>query len=78
MNELEKLLRKASKRDRERILSMLKQLREGKTQGLQYQKLKESNFYKVRFGKYRIIFSFTKTKAIHIEAIRLRSEKTYR
>ncbi|MBU1626212.1 type II toxin-antitoxin system RelE/ParE family toxin [bacterium] len=77
MNELEKLLKKAVEKDRRKILAIMHQLRSGKTKGLEYQKLKKLNFYKIRVGKYRIIFSFNKNKTIKIEVVRLRNEKTY-
>lgn len=78
MDELEKLLKKASNKDRRKILSILKQLRSGDTKGLQYQKLKGLNLYKLRAGKYRVIFSISRLKKIDIITIRVRNEKTYK
>ena len=77
MDDLEKLLKRANENDRRRILSVLTQLRAGKVEGLRYQKLKGSDVHRIRVGRYRILFSFTKTQGIRIEDVKLRNEKTY-
>ncbi len=78
MDEIEKLLRKASKKDRERLLVALGSLQNGEATNLKIKKLTGSDFYRVRIGDYRIIFAFDKSKkSIIIETVRLRNEHTY-
>ena len=79
MNELEKLLAKMKKTERIRVLNILERLREGDISGLKIQKLKNSKFYRLRAGRFRIIVSLNKkTKTFIIENVRLRNESTYR
>lgn len=78
MDEIEKLLRKTSKKDRERLLVALESLQNGEATNLKIKKLTGSDFYRVRIGDYRIIFAFDKSKkSIIIETVRLRNEHTY-
>lgn len=79
MDELQKLLKRAPKKDREAILSMMTALRLGQTASLRMEKLKNSNLYRIRVGRYRIMYSMDKdTKKIVIETVRLRNENTYK
>ncbi len=79
MNKIEKLLRKASKKDRQRLLEVIMVLRSGVAIGLKVKKLAGSHFYRVRVGKYRVVFSMDMhNKTVVIEAIRLRNEGTYK
>lgn len=79
MNKIEKLLRKIGKKDRRRLLEIINLLLAGKTAPLNIQKIKNSDFYKVRKGRFRIIFHYEqKTKDIVVDSIRLRNESTYK
>lgn len=78
MRDIEKLLRKISKRDRKALLTVIEMLIEKKHSGLAVKKLQGSDFYRVRKGAFRIIFHYGKNKEIIIDSIRLRSEDTYK
>lgn len=77
MDELEKLLRQAQKKDRERLLRALAALRQGKLDGLEIKKLTNSLLYRVRTGDFRITFSMN-GKTIEIESVQRRNEATYK
>lgn len=79
MDEIEKLLRKAHKKDRERLLAVMVALRKGDVAGLQIKKLAGSALYRVRVGNFRISFVLDKEKkTIEIVRVRLRNEATYK
>ena len=78
MNETEKLLRKISRRERDELLAVIDSLDiESERQRLQPIKLKGSDLYRVRVGRFRIIFHIENGIAI-TDAVRLRNEKTYK
>ena len=77
MDKLDKLLRKLVRSDRKKLLSVLRLVRAGDLKGLDVQKLKGVNFYRVRDGKFRIIFSVSKEK-VKVEMVRLRDDRTYK
>lgn len=78
MNETEKLLRKVSKQERDELLALVDVLDIKKERDrLHPIKLKDSNLYRIRKGKFRIIFHFENNKAI-TDSVRFRNEKTYR
>ena len=76
MDDLEKLLNKASRRDRERILSALLLIRTGKLEHVKLQKLSGKNQYRVRIGRYRILCSLDAQSKMDVDSVRLRNEKT--
>lgn len=79
MNEIEKLLQKVSREDRERLLATMAALREGDLAGMNIKKLSNAAVYRVRVGKFRIQYSIDpETKAITIESVRRRNEATYK
>lgn len=79
MDELEKLLERLQKVDFDRIIAVITILKSGSTAGLKVQKLTNKDLYRVRVGRYRIIFSIDpKTKKITVETCRLRNEDTYK
>ena len=79
MDKIEKLLRKISKSDRDRLLQIINLLLEGKKAGLNIQKVKNTDFYRLRSGRFRIIFHLQgKNKEIVIDSVKLRNENTYR
>lgn len=78
MDEIEKLLRKRKRQDRERLLVALEALKRGDLAGLQIKKLSGSPFYRVRIGDFRIIFSMNdQNHSIRVESVRIRNERTY-
>ncbi len=79
MDPIEKLLRKVNKKDREQLLAILLKLQQGEMNGLKLLKLKGSDLYRVRVGRFRILFLLdTKTKVVEVRSVRLRSEDTYK
>jgi len=78
MDEIEKLLRKAAKKDRERLFGAMESLRNGKIDGLRMTKISGSSLFRVRVGDFRIIFSINDRKGIVIESVRRRNEETYK
>lgn len=75
MNEIEKLLRKISKKDRCRLLEIVKRL-VGGDKTLRFEKIKNTDFYRIRAGKFRIIFHKESVGYI-IDGIKIRNESTY-
>ncbi len=78
MDKIEKLLRRISKSDRQRLEIALELLINKKFELLDIQKVKDTNLYRARKGNFRIIFGFGLDKEIIIYAIKLRNEKTYK
>ncbi len=78
MNETEKLLRKASKFDREVLLRIIDSLDDPKARE-QFSpiKLTGTELYRIRKGKFRIIFHIEKGRGV-VDAVRFRNEKTYK
>ncbi|MDB5264481.1 MAG: hypothetical protein JWN64_52 [Parcubacteria group bacterium] len=79
MDSISKLLKRVQKKHREQILETLRCLYDEKQRiNLDIQKLKGSDYLRVRSGKYRILFHFLKNNQIEVDDIRKRSEDTYR
>jgi len=76
MDEIKKLFRKLSPKEREQLLTYSNQL-QNDSSGFNVKKLKGSDFYRARKGRWRFIFHY-ENKKIVIDNIRLRNEKTYR
>lgn len=76
MNKIEKLLRKISKKDRGRLLEIVKMLDRGE-KALKFEKIKNTDFFRIRSGKFRIIFHKEGGNFI-IDGIRMRNEETYK
>jgi len=78
MDRIEKLLRKISQKDRQRISKLNEALIKGETTGLDIIKIVNSDFYRLRSGNFRIIFHYDETGEAVIDAIKLRNENTYK
>lgn len=79
MDKIEKLLRKINKKNRESLLQIIELLLSGKKKGLNIIKVKNTDFYRLRCGKFRIIFHYEgENKEIIVDSIKLRNEKTYK
>lgn len=77
MDEIEKLFRKISKKDRELLQKIILDLLGG-VKSLNIKKLKDSDFYRLKKGKFRIIFHYDSKKEAIIDSIRIRREDTYK
>ena len=77
MDAIEKLLRKIIRQDRQRLLDITEKLIHGEIKGLNIKKITNSDFYRLRSGRFRIIFHYEKKEVI-IDSIKLRDKNTYR
>jgi mRNA-degrading endonuclease RelE of RelBE toxin-antitoxin system len=76
MNKIEKLLRKISTNDRKKLLNFVSLILNNDS-SLKFIKIKNTDFLRVRHGKFRIIFHRENGEVI-IDSIRLRNESTYK
>ena len=77
MDKIEKLLKKINQKDRQRIFKLIDDLVQGQKEGLDIIKIKNSDFYRLKTGDFRIIFHYENGEVV-IDAIKLRNEKTYK
>lgn len=78
MDALDKLLKRSSYKDKVLILETLQEIRDPRTRNtLDIKKLSGQDFYRVRKGKFRVIFHLVGYNVV-IDAVRLRNEKTYK
>jgi len=77
MDKIEKLFRKISKKQREYLLSIIEKLLSNNKKGLDIKKLKNTDFYRLRSGRFRIIYHKENEENI-IDGVRLRDENTYK
>lgn len=78
MRELEKLLRKISRKDQLALREEISLLVQKKHQLLNIKKIQGSDFYRSRKGNFRIIFHYDKTRKVVIDSVRLKGEDTYK
>lgn len=78
MNDIEKLFRKISKKDRNLLLSIIEALVKKDHKGLVIKKLEQSDFYRLRKGSFRIIFHYDNAQKVIIDAVRLKGDDTYK
>lgn len=76
MNKIEKLLRKISANDRKNLLYFVSLVLNNDS-SLKFIKIKNTDFFRVRHGNFRIIFH-KENREIIIDSIRLRNENTYK
>ena len=77
MDKIKKLLKKISKKDRERLIKIIKKIIKRSTD-VNSVKIKNTNFYRVRSGRFRIIFHYKKDNKPEIDSIKLKDENTYK
>ncbi len=77
MNDIDKLLKKISRKDRVMLRHLIENLLND-NKDIEVNKLKGSDFYKVRKGNFRIILHYDSCKNIIIDSVRLRQENTYK
>ena len=76
MNKIEKLLRKISKKERVELLGIVKDLINGSDK-IKSIKIKNTNFFRVRHGQFRIIYHKEGGEVI-VDNVRMRNENTYK
>lgn len=78
MNKIAKFLQKRTKEERLKLLTVIRLIAENNLHNLDIKKLKSSdNIFRVRFGKFRIIFERDVKKNI-VKSIAKRDDQTYR
>jgi len=78
MDNITKLFKKISKKERDILKALVIDLQDKHTRkNLDIKKLKNSDFYRIRKSKFRIIFHLEE-KNVVIDSITLRNEKTYK
>ncbi len=77
MDKIEKLLRKINKKQRERLLLLIVKLINGNIKSMDVKKLKDTDFYCLRSGRFRIIYHKENGDVV-IDSIKLRDENTYK
>lgn len=78
MNDIEKLFRKISKKERALLLGTIASLIAKEHSGLAIKKLEQSDFFRLRKGSFRIIFHYDNTQKVIIDAVRLKGGDTYK
>lgn len=79
MDQIEKLLRKIHVSDRTRLYMIINKLLQGDTDNLDIKKIKRTDFYRVRSGRFRILFHYKGVyDELTIDSIKLRDEHTYK
>lgn len=79
MDEIEKFLRKISEKDRIRLVSVIALLIARELKNLDIKKIQNSDMYRVRVGRFRIIYFIEQeTDRVVIVGVRYRSEGTYK
>ena len=76
MDKIEKLLRKVTFKNRQRLIEILELLAAGNKR-LNVLKIKNTDFYCLRAGRFRIIFHY-ESKEVIIDSVKLRNESTYK
>ena len=77
MDKIGKLFKKISERDRVAILTTLEKLIDKeKRKSLDIKKIEDTDFLRVKQGRYRIIFHYENGCPV-IDSIRLRNDNTY-
>ena len=78
MDHIVKLFKKISKKDRDALKSLILLLQDAKERKkLNIKKLQNSDFYRARKGRFRVIFHI-EGKSVVIDSIKLRNENTYK
>jgi len=70
MDKIEKLFRKISQKDRQKLLSIINDLLVGRKSNLTIIKIVNTDFYRLKSGRYRIIFHY-QNKEVVIDSIKL-------
>lgn len=77
MDKIEKLFKKLGEKDKKAILGTLEKLIDEKQrESLDIKKIEDTDFLRVRQGRFRIIFHYENGYPV-VVSIRLRNENTY-
>jgi len=79
MDEIRKLFERISKEDKDAILKTIEKLHDNdRRKEMSIKKIEGTDFFRVRQGRYRIIFRYKDSGAgVKIYFVRTRNEKTY-
>jgi len=77
MDRVEKLFKKIGKKDRILLKKLILSLKNNETNNFDIKKLTDSDLYRLRKNRFRIIFHYEKKELI-IDSIRLKDDKTYK
>lgn len=79
MDQVQKILRKLSTQERQKFEALKDQLLQGHFENLDCVPIKSKpDFFRVRVGRYRFIFSGKKSGTIRLHKIVKRDENTYK
>ncbi len=79
MDAIEKLLRKVDRKERMKLEQAITRLARGDLRGFSVTKIAHAEFYRLRVGRFRIIFHRDmKDGGCLIDSVRLRNESTYK
>jgi len=77
MDKIAKLLQKIGLPERQKLLDIVEQLLTSQTDNLNIVKVKNTDFFRLKFGRFRIIFHKDGQEPV-IDSIRLRNKNTYK
>lgn len=78
VDRIEKNLRKVDARQRQELTKIIERILQGSFQGLDIKKLQGSDhIFRIRKGKFRVIFSMKNEEDISILAVERRGDHTY-
>ena len=79
MDRIQKLFSRLSQKERLQLQSFIDTLLESDPlRNTHVKKLKGSDLFRARKGKFRIIFHFDQSKNMVIDSVRIRNENTYK
>lgn len=79
MDRIQKLFSRLSHKERLRLQSFIDGLlHSGSFRDAHVKKLKGSDLFRARKGKFRIIFHYDQSKDMVIDSVRIRNESTYK
>ena len=77
MRKIEKLLRKLRKKDRQKLLSIVRKLTTGQIVKIEVKKIKNTDLYRLRHKNFRIVFHY-ENKEVIIDIVKLKNKNTYK
>jgi mRNA-degrading endonuclease RelE of RelBE toxin-antitoxin system len=78
MDKIAKLLRKITKKERQRIRKLMILIETRQWDGIDIVKIKGTiNYYRARKGRFRLVFYITQDDRVIIDDVRVRQEDTY-
>ena len=77
MDKIRKLFKRISAKDKDAILEAVRKLSDDNLRNeLDIKKIEDTDFYRIRKGRYRIIFHYQNSTPF-VDSITIRNEKTY-